>query len=156
MKVVDLTGKTFGCLTVIKRADNKNKAVYWLCECECGNTKEIIGTSLTSGKTNSCGCLKTEIFSQIVSKDKENTQIEGINIHLLARKKLNKNNTTGVTGVYKHGGKFVARISFKRKDYNLGTYSTLEAAAKVRKMAENRLYGEFLEWYYETFPENKK
>lgn len=68
--------------------------------------------------------MATEIFSDIVSKDKDNVQIDGTNIHLLARKKLNKNNTTGVNGVYKSGDKFTAKISFKRKTYNLGIYNT--------------------------------
>ena len=48
----DLTGKIFGKLKVLRRANNTQK---WVCECECGRIKEVYGGHLTSGKTNSCG-----------------------------------------------------------------------------------------------------
>jgi len=35
--------------------------VKWICRCECGNTIEISSSSLTSGKTKSCGCIKYSI-----------------------------------------------------------------------------------------------
>jgi hypothetical protein len=34
---IDITGQRFGKLVVLKRAPNKNKAVMWLCQCDCGN-----------------------------------------------------------------------------------------------------------------------
>ena len=49
-KFIDLTGKTFGKLTVIKKMDNKfGNRIMWLCKCDCGNVKTIRGSSLTSG-----------------------------------------------------------------------------------------------------------
>lgn len=56
MKLIDLTGKKFGKLTVIKKTKSRNKRTMWLCECECGNKKEIGGSELKSGTTKSCGC----------------------------------------------------------------------------------------------------
>ncbi|WP_426981224.1 hypothetical protein [Bacillus pseudomycoides] len=55
---IDLTGNKFGRLTVIKRVENQGKYVTWLCECECGNTKVIRGSSITTGNTTSCGCAR--------------------------------------------------------------------------------------------------
>ena len=55
-KCIDLTGQKFGRLTVIERVENKGKRVAWLCQCECGNEKVIVGQSLKSGNTMSCGC----------------------------------------------------------------------------------------------------
>lgn len=56
----DLTGQTFGRLTVVKR-DNTRKGTYWLCECSCGTKeKSINGYSLTRGLTKSCGCYNKE------------------------------------------------------------------------------------------------
>lgn len=56
----DLTGLRFGALTVISRAprpDNvKSPGSYFLCQCDCGTEKVIMGKSLRSGKTKSCGC----------------------------------------------------------------------------------------------------
>lgn len=60
----DLTGQTFDRLTVIKlsrdvKTGNRYRK-YWLCKCECGNTKEVRTDSLTSGNVRSCGCIKKE------------------------------------------------------------------------------------------------
>ena len=55
---IDLTGKQFGRLVVKQKLDKRGKEWYWLCECECGNTKEVRGVSLREGKVKSCGCLK--------------------------------------------------------------------------------------------------
>lgn len=53
----DLTGQVFGKLTVIKRAENKNNRVLWLCQCDCGNTIAIQSNNLLNGHTKSCGCV---------------------------------------------------------------------------------------------------
>jgi len=57
----DLTGMTFGRLTVIRRAENKGRYTAWLCQCSCGKQKIIIGRSLITGLTKSCGCLSHEV-----------------------------------------------------------------------------------------------
>ena len=58
----DLTGKTYGYLTVIKREglDNTRKNSTWLCECKCGKQTIVSRVSLTSGHTISCGCRQFE------------------------------------------------------------------------------------------------
>ena len=55
-KLIDLTGKRFGKLTVIGRAPNKNGRIMWNCICDCGNTKVVGGKDMKSGMTTSCGC----------------------------------------------------------------------------------------------------
>lgn len=67
--IVDLVGKKFGRLTVLKRAEDYVKPdggrdLMWLCECECGNTITTLGRSLKSGGTQSCGCLWKERNSE--------------------------------------------------------------------------------------------
>lgn len=57
---VDLTNKRFGRLTVIKLVGSKNKKIFWLCKCDCGNEKEVQSHHLTSGHTTSCGCYNKE------------------------------------------------------------------------------------------------
>lgn len=60
-KFIDLTGKKFGKLTVIKRMpNNKFGVLYWLCQCECGEQTIVRGNRLKSGHTKSCGCIKKE------------------------------------------------------------------------------------------------
>ena len=59
--LIDLTGKTFGKLTVIGRGENdKQCKPRWLCMCNCGNPNILLinGQSLRVGKTISCGCSK--------------------------------------------------------------------------------------------------
>lgn len=57
----DLRGQRFGRLLVLNRhgSDNK-KNITWLCQCDCGNQKIIIGTAMLRGETRSCGCLQKE------------------------------------------------------------------------------------------------
>jgi len=58
----NLTGKKFGRLSVIKQTGkDKNGHSLWLCKCDCGKEKIILGISLQSGCTKSCGCLKKEL-----------------------------------------------------------------------------------------------
>lgn len=64
-KLKDLTGQTFGRLTVVSRLPNYvqpngRTRTRWLCKCECG--KEYIGdgSHLLHGNVKSCGCLHRE------------------------------------------------------------------------------------------------
>lgn len=80
-KLIDLTGKKFGSLTVIERVQNKNNRVYWLCRCDCGNEKIIASDSLRQGLTLSCGCL----HKKIVAKTCKNNFLK----HGLAKTRIN-------------------------------------------------------------------
>jgi hypothetical protein len=58
---IPLTGKQFGRLTVVSQASHPpGKSTRWLCLCSCGNTKIIDGSSLRTGMTKSCGCIRFE------------------------------------------------------------------------------------------------
>jgi hypothetical protein len=55
---IDIKGQRFGLLTVVSREQSKNEKAMWLCQCDCGNTAVARGSSLRSGHTKSCGCIK--------------------------------------------------------------------------------------------------
>ncbi len=56
-KRIDLTGKKFGKLTVLRRGDCNNYGQYrWVCRCVCGNEKCIRGDLLTRKIAITCGC----------------------------------------------------------------------------------------------------
>lgn len=59
--LVDLTGQRFGRLQVVGRAGKtfSGRAV-WECLCDCGRIGNVVGCALTSGNTQSCGCLGAE------------------------------------------------------------------------------------------------
>lgn len=57
----DLTGQRFGRLIVLNRCKNKINGYWkWHCLCDCGNTIDVVSTSLKNGNTKSCGCLAKE------------------------------------------------------------------------------------------------
>ena len=51
-------GKVYGRLTVESRDGTVRDEAAWLCRCACGNTARVAGYALTSGETQSCGCLQ--------------------------------------------------------------------------------------------------
>ena len=57
--IENLRGKIYGKLLVLKRDSTKNK-IFWICQCECGNIVSVHGSSLKTGHTKSCGCLKSK------------------------------------------------------------------------------------------------
>ncbi len=62
--LIDLTGKTFGRWTVLRHVPGHGSG-RWLCRCIC-NTKSIVQSKhLRTGRSISCGCLRTE---QIVTR----------------------------------------------------------------------------------------
>lgn len=68
----NLLNKVFKRLIVIERTPNpgtrkNDTAAYWKCLCSCGNTAIIRGYSLTTDKTQSCGCLKLEALFHVVN-----------------------------------------------------------------------------------------
>jgi len=68
MRLIDITGKTFGRLTVIsKQPPRKGSGSDWLCRCSCGVTFVALGSNINHGKTKSCGCLAKEHASAMGS-----------------------------------------------------------------------------------------
>lgn len=81
-KMIDITGKVFGRLTVIgpapKPENSKSTHRFWLCQCICQNVVVVNGSKLRNGQTQSCGCLQKERASQASTT------------HGLSNSKLNK------------------------------------------------------------------
>lgn len=59
--LTDLTGQTFGHLTVLRRAPDAGRHVKWVCQCSCGNTSSTYTNYLLKGLTRSCGHLRAEV-----------------------------------------------------------------------------------------------
>lgn len=91
--VAKLLGKTFGRLTVISRATNpgtykNDTSAYWNCSCICGKTSIVRSYNLTTGKTQSCGCLKREaphLPSLPQSKPKYSAEIAAARVVWMSR-----------------------------------------------------------------------
>lgn len=64
-RLIDLTGQKFNHLTVLERdlsyvPKGTDRQARWKCKCDCGNLTIVAGNALRTGKTKSCGCLRTE------------------------------------------------------------------------------------------------
>jgi len=58
---VDLVGQRFTRLVVVGlHFDRAGLGSKWTCQCDCGDTTEVKGSSLVRGATKSCGCLMKE------------------------------------------------------------------------------------------------
>ena len=51
-------GQRFGMLVVLGYAGIQNRRRSWRCRCDCGNECVVSGSSLSSGKRKSCGCIR--------------------------------------------------------------------------------------------------
>lgn len=60
----DLMGQRFFRWLVLRLGKKRGKRVYWVCQCDCGKVKEVLGSSLRRGITKSCICLNKEINSK--------------------------------------------------------------------------------------------
>lgn len=129
----------------------------WMCQCPCGEIFEVTADKFDS--VQSCGCAQDRARKHqaetILKKYTEIATENGTNVMAIMDKKMLKNNTSGVRGVswIKSRSKWIAQIMFKGKNYYLGGYDTLEEAARIRKIAEQKMFGEFLEWFAEEFPD---
>lgn len=73
-KFIDLTGQRFGKWTVVKRLENnKNNKAMWLCRCDCGTEKAVLGESLKSRKSQNCGCGRKE---SVAARNRKNRKYE--------------------------------------------------------------------------------
>ena len=59
-RVEDMAGQRFGMWTVIGRDfydEGKSKrGARWICRCDCGKEKSVLGYALRDGRSTSCGC----------------------------------------------------------------------------------------------------
>jgi hypothetical protein len=51
MTFENLVGLKYGLLTVVERVGGK-----WLCQCDCGQSAQVLATNLKKGNSKSCGC----------------------------------------------------------------------------------------------------
>lgn len=89
---IDITGKRFGRLLVLKEADVKanSERVHWLCRCDCGTEKVVDGVHLRRGKTISCGCYLKEVSRERFKKMMADAEVPPHTTHGFSKSNLYK------------------------------------------------------------------
>ena len=140
LKWKDISGQRFGRLTALERADCPKQAYRWKCICDCGTiiyrTAKSLQRASERGKEAACPKCSKRIRGYV-----SNTYIPKI-----INSPVQKNNTSGYTGVYydKQDGMWRAVINFQKKRTDLGRFQRIDDAIKARKDAEDRLFNRFL------------
>lgn len=148
---LDLTGQTFGELTVLERVGTGKERDKWLFRCSCGKTivrdMRTVKYHTKLGKVVSCGHIKNNLAAQRIAEWRGRNAQDGSNVEILRSRssgRVNKNSSTGVNGVrVKHNvgaDSFAARITVAGKTIYLGSFPTLEEAAFARKEAERKYW----------------
>jgi hypothetical protein len=74
-RLINLKGKTFSRLTVIKRVKRTSNTggCRWACQCSCGNKTTVASYDLRRELVRSCGCLRRE---QVYERGSAPNQLE--------------------------------------------------------------------------------
>lgn len=65
----DLTGNVYGRWTVLCAGERNSRGEStWICKCECGIIKNVRAYQLKSGRSRSCGCLRTKLNKDITGE----------------------------------------------------------------------------------------
>lgn len=149
MNVKILDGMRFGKLTVIRRSDKRGSrgartVPLWECLCDCGETVYKATDTLTNPDVSMCErCAKRYAASKM---NESVGFIDGTQLSRIKSDKLIATNTSGARGVYydKRSNKWRARLKFKGRLMDFGSYTEFEDAVKARSRAEEEIYGRFL------------
>lgn len=118
-KISDITGKRFGRLVAIKRVESIQypcgaKLSAWECKCDCGNTKVVTLSALTTGNTQSCGCISVEKIKSL--REKHGKSRERLyTVWKQMRKRCNNRNDLS----YKYYGANGVKVAKEWDDYSV-------------------------------------
>jgi|ERR1035437_5977471 hypothetical protein len=117
---IDLTGKRFGYLLVLKEASQrmyKEKRISYEVRCDCGIVKTVSNKVLTGGHSRSCGCLghpkgknsttfkgykdiSIKYFNRVKNRANERNQKFDITIEDMGDLLENQNYTCALSGLF--------------------------------------------------------
>lgn len=105
-KFINLAGKQFGKLNAIKPLGKNNNGKYlWLCKCNCGNEKTILGDNLIRGETKSCGCLRKEMAAQKNLKHGHSRRGKVSRTHIIWTSMIQRCNNPNTPNYKNYGGR---------------------------------------------------
>ncbi|WP_304068190.1 AP2 domain-containing protein [Megamonas hypermegale] len=154
---VNLVGKTFGRLKVIKKI--QNNPVKWLCKCTvCGHVTTVLTSNLIRHKGIACFPCSKKNTAKIMRIKKKKFNIDGTNITVIKDRKINSNNKSGFSGVFFRPklNKWEAKIGIKNTLISLGKFDTKEEAVNARKEAEEKYFNPVVEKFEDAATRKKR
>lgn len=144
-KSPDLTGQFFGRLTVLGRSEKrgsrgKRRTPLWEYRCECGAITYKATDALNSPKESMCTSCAGKNSARIARQSAG--FVGGTQLAKICIRNQSSANTSGCHGVYYDAktDKYRARLKFKGKVMNFGTFDNLDDAVKARKRAEEEYF----------------
>lgn len=133
--LIDLTGRKFGKLLVLKRNGSIRNYAAWMCQCDCGNIVTVSSQHLLDGSTTSCGCYHDEIFPYITYKDAyKGTKIGSLQELPVEKSSKNKTGYRGIT-YRKKENVYTVEIRLQGRKIYIGRYHSLAEAIAARAIA---------------------
>ena len=156
-KIIDLTGQKYHKLTVLHRVEDRitpggYKETMWHCRCDCGNEVTLPLSRVYGSKhvrmCPECAAKKRRELAkemQLTAKGKAIHGMAATSLKRLQEGTPQSNNTSGVRGVWKQHGKWVASGFRDGKRVYLGAFDELKDAQKARDRFVQATYAEAFE-----------
>lgn len=73
-------GSKYGRWTTLYKTDKRSPSglVYWMCECECGERREVTSQTLDNGQSKSCGCFNRDKLTERLMTKREKRLVSRI------------------------------------------------------------------------------
>lgn len=76
INLLNFENEYFKVLTVDKEKTKEHQQIYWKCQCKnCGSVTSLITSAITSGRTKSCGCIRSSAGEAKIQKILQNNKI---------------------------------------------------------------------------------
>ena len=143
----DISGERRGHLTAIRKTGkvdaHRNHIYEWRCDCGKIVERTVKGTR---GQECACPDCRNKILrahtSKMLDNRDEKTGANSIQVDHIRSGKLTKINTSGIRGVRRLRGKWMASGSIKGRSVYLGVYEDIEDARTARERFVEEKYGE--------------
>ena len=119
-KVIQMSGQTFGRLTVEEFVGLGRYGAVWRCRCSCGVIKELPGRDLRTGNTQSCGCQRAETASAQFKKHGQTCRLlhaEYSRVYKAWRSMVNRCHVKSSSSYHNYGGRGITVCTEWRTDF---------------------------------------
>jgi hypothetical protein len=137
MRAKDLTGQKFGRWYVVRFSHfDERHNYFWLCHCECGNSRPVYGNSLIRGWSKSCGCLMKEKLASdnTTHGESRSRNHAGSKEYNAWRSIISRCENPGCTHYKRYGGRGIKMYPEWRKDFSVFLAYVGRAPAKEYQM----------------------